>query len=96
SAERVYARALLQFAPEDVAEAFAASRGVTVPTRLRSRLQADGRDLARCFRELAPPHRPVAIQLWTVRRVLVTAAVLLGAALAVVALVAYARVADLA
>ena len=93
--DRVYARALLQFAPEDVAEAFAASRGVTVPTRLRSRLQADGRDLPRRFRELAPPRRAVSIQLWTVRRVGVTLAVLLGAALAVTALAAYVRVANL-
>jgi tRNA A-37 threonylcarbamoyl transferase component Bud32 len=95
SAERVYDRALLQFAPEDVAEAFAASRGVTVPTKLRARLQEDGRDLPRRFRELAPHRRPVAIQLWTVRRVLVTVAVVLGAALVVAALGAYARVANL-
>ena len=95
SAEQVYARALLQFAPDDIAEAFAASRGVTVPSQLRRRLKADGRDLARRFRELAPQRRAVAIQLWSVRRVLVTLAVLSGLALALVALGAYARVANL-
>ncbi|MGB8649766.1 MAG: RIO1 family regulatory kinase/ATPase [Mycobacteriales bacterium] len=95
SAERVYARALRQFAPEDVAEAFAASRGVTLPTQLRARLKADGRDLAGRFRELAPRRPPVAIQLWTVRRVLVTLSVVVAAALAVAALGAYAKVANL-
>jgi tRNA A-37 threonylcarbamoyl transferase component Bud32 len=95
SAERVYDRALRQLAPEDVAEAFAASRGVTVPTQLRNRLRADGRDLASRFRELAPPRRPVSIQLWTVRRVFVTLYVIAGAVLTVVAVGFYARVANL-
>jgi tRNA A-37 threonylcarbamoyl transferase component Bud32 len=95
SAEQVYARALLQFAPEDVAEAFAASRSITVPTQLRVRMRADGRDLAGEFRRLAPQRPPVAIQLWSVRRVLVTLAVLTGALLTVAALAAYARVANL-
>jgi tRNA A-37 threonylcarbamoyl transferase component Bud32 len=95
SVERVYERALRQFAPEDVAEAFAASRGVTVPTQLRTRLREDGRDLPARFRELAPPRRPVAIQLWTVRRVFVTLSVLAGGVLAVAAVGVYARVANL-
>jgi tRNA A-37 threonylcarbamoyl transferase component Bud32 len=95
SPDRVYARALRQFAPEDVAEAFAASRSVTVPTQLRTCLRADGRDLASRFRELAP-HRPaVPIQLWSVRRALVTLSVLAGAVLAVSGLLAYARLANL-
>jgi tRNA A-37 threonylcarbamoyl transferase component Bud32 len=95
SAERVHERALLQFAPEDVAEAFAACRSVTVPTQLRTRLKADGRDLARCFRELAPPRPMVPIQLWSLRRVLLTAGVLVGALGTVLALVVYARVVNL-
>jgi tRNA A-37 threonylcarbamoyl transferase component Bud32 len=69
SPEQVYERALLQFAPEDIAEAFAASRGITVPTQLRARIRADGRDLVSRFRALAPARPPVAIQLWSVRRV---------------------------
>ena len=44
-AELVYERAIRMFAPDDVAEAFAASRSVTIPTQLRARLRADGRDL---------------------------------------------------
>ena len=93
--ERVWERALLQFAPDDLAEAFAASRSVTVPTQLRARLKADGRDLVGQFRALAPARPPVRVQLWSVRRVLVTVGVLLGAALGVAWLLSYARVADL-
>lgn len=92
SAELVYERALRQFAAEDIAEAFAASRSVTVPTQLRSRLRADGRDLPAAFRRLAPRRPPVAIQLWSVRRVAVTAAVLLAALLGGGLVVSYARV----
>ena len=95
TAERVYERALLQFAPDDVAEAFAASRSITVPTQLRNRLEADGRHLAQGFRELAPHRAPVAIQLWSFRRLLVTLVVLGGAFLTVAALAAYAKVANL-
>jgi hypothetical protein len=95
SAERVHERALHQFAPDDVAEAFAASRSVTVPTQLRTRLKADGRDLARRFQELAPGRAPVAIQLWSLRRVGVALTVLTGAVATVGALAAYARVANL-
>ena len=69
SAERVYERALLQFAPEDIAEAFAASRGITVPTQLRARIRADDRDVVAQFRALAPERPPVPIQVWSVRRV---------------------------
>ncbi|HET6795103.1 MAG TPA: hypothetical protein VFH45_11700, partial [Acidimicrobiales bacterium] len=77
----VYARALRLFSAEDVAEAFAACRGVTVPTQLKARLREDGRDLAGEFRRLAPPRRPVAIQRWTVRRVVDAFVVLGGLAL---------------
>lgn len=95
SAERVYDRALRQFAVEDVAEAFAASRSITVPTQLRDRLRKDGRDLAARFRALAPTRPPVAIQLWSVRRVLAGASVVAGVAVALTALLSYARVANL-
>lgn len=81
SAEQVYARALHIFTADDVAEAFAASRGVTIPDQLRNRLRTDDRDLVARFRELAPPRSPVAIQRWTLRRVVST----LGAAIALVA-----------
>jgi len=95
SAELVYSRAAGIFAPDDVAEAFAASRSVTIPSQLRTRLRADGRDLIGQFRALAPDRPRVAIQLWTWRRVVVTGGVVLGVGLAAVALVAYARLAGL-
>ena len=67
--ERVYERALLQFSEADIAEAFAASRGVTLPSALRTAVKRDGRDLLERLRELAPGRRPVAVQRWSVRRI---------------------------
>jgi len=96
SAEEVYRRALHQFAADDIAEAFAATRSVTLPTQLRNRLRADSRDLVAEFRRLAPRRQPVSIQLWSVRRVGVTAMVLLAALLAVGLVASYARLAGLA
>jgi tRNA A-37 threonylcarbamoyl transferase component Bud32 len=92
SADLVYQRALRQFAAEDIAEAFAASRSVTLPTQLRSRLRADDRDLIAEFRRLAPQRAPVSIQLWSVRRVAVTAAVLLAALLGIGLVASFAEV----
>jgi tRNA A-37 threonylcarbamoyl transferase component Bud32 len=93
--ERVYERALGVFAPDDIAEAFAASRGVTVPTQLRGRLRRDGRDLAGAFRRLAPERATVSIQLWSVRRVALTLGVLALAALGVALVAVYVNVAGL-
>jgi tRNA A-37 threonylcarbamoyl transferase component Bud32/membrane-associated phospholipid phosphatase len=95
SAQLVYDRALRIFAPDDIAEAFAASRSVTVPTQLRSRLRTEGHDLLGQFRALAPSRPTVPIQLWTVRRLAVTAGVLLAAAVALLALYTYTRLAGL-
>ena len=83
TAEHVYERALLRFTPDDVAEAFAASRGITIPTQLRDRLRDDGRDLHDRFRELAPARQPVAIQRWTVRRAATTLVLVAGALVAI-------------
>ena len=83
---RVHERALQRFGPDEVAEAFAASRTVTVPAQLRARLRARDDDPAAQFRALAPPRAPVAIQRWTVRRIGLTLGVLVGA-LAAAALV---------
>jgi tRNA A-37 threonylcarbamoyl transferase component Bud32/membrane-associated phospholipid phosphatase len=68
SPERVYERALLVFTPEEVAEAFAATRSVTIPSQSRAWLRADGRDLLKRFRQLAPERRPISIQHWSWRR----------------------------
>jgi tRNA A-37 threonylcarbamoyl transferase component Bud32/membrane-associated phospholipid phosphatase len=91
----VYERAVEQFAPEDIAEGFAACRSVTIPTQLRSRLRADPRELIAEFRELAPKRAAVPIQVWSVRRVLVLGAALGAAALAGFAVYSFAQLAGL-
>jgi hypothetical protein len=78
-APRVYEQALRYFTPDDIAEAFAATRGVASPTQLRSMLKEDGRDLLEEFRALAPRREPVRIQRWSLRRIVLTVAVALGA-----------------
>jgi tRNA A-37 threonylcarbamoyl transferase component Bud32 len=77
--ERVYERALVVFTPEEVAEAFAATRSETIPSQSRAWLRADGRDLLRRFKQLAPERRPISIQHWSWRRVGLLAMVLVGA-----------------
>ncbi len=94
-AELVYRRAIQIFAPEDVAEAFAACRGITIPTQLRSRLRRDSRDLIGRFRRLAPARPPVPIQLWSLRRVAVTMSVALAASAVLAAVFSYVRLAGL-
>jgi membrane-associated phospholipid phosphatase/tRNA A-37 threonylcarbamoyl transferase component Bud32 len=90
--DTVYRHALRQFAADDIAEAFAASRSVTLPTQLRSRLREDSRDLIAEFRALAPRREPVAIQLWSLRRIAVTAWLLLALLLVLGLVASYARV----
>jgi membrane-associated phospholipid phosphatase len=80
---RVYRRALNYFTPDELAEAFAATRGVASPTQLRAFLKRDPRDLLGEFRALAPPRRPIALQRWGARRVVLAVAVLGATAIAV-------------
>lgn len=84
--ERVYARAVEIFEADEVAEAFAATTGITMPRQLRERLREDGRDLVAEFRALAPHAEPIAIQRWSVRRLVLTArtAVVVGTVAALV------------
>ncbi|MDQ3384855.1 MAG: hypothetical protein M3503_02400 [Actinomycetota bacterium] len=77
-AELVYERARLQFDDDEIAEAFAATHGVTLPSQLRAHLRSDGRDLVTQFRALAPERRPISIQRWTWRRALLTVGVVVG------------------
>jgi len=72
----VYANALEYFTPDDLSEAFAATRGVASPTQLRQSMKQDGRDLLSHFRELAPKRKPIAIQRWSVRRLMLIIAVI--------------------
>jgi tRNA A-37 threonylcarbamoyl transferase component Bud32/membrane-associated phospholipid phosphatase len=93
--EHVYEQALGVFTAEDVAEAFAACRSITVPTQLRSLIRADGRDLIGRFRQLAPERSPVPIQLWTIRRAGVSVGLIASLAVAVAAFAVYVRGAGL-
>ena len=69
----VYQRALRQFAEEDIAEAFAATRSATLPSQSRSSLavlkREAGIDIVDEFRKLAPSADPISIQRWSPRRI---------------------------
>jgi hypothetical protein len=68
--ELVYARTLRLFTVEEVTEAFAAARGLTMPSQLRHLMRAQGRDLHAEFLRLLPERpRPIAIQRWSIRRI---------------------------
>lgn len=95
-AETVYRAALKYFTPHEIAEAFAATHGVTIPSQSRSWMKersAPARwwvprrrgagDLVQQFRALAPQRRPIAIQRWSIRRVGLTFGVGLLALMAV-------------
>ena len=77
--DRVYRRATEVFSPEDVAEAFAAARGLAIPTQVSEELEKDGRPILQRFRQLAPHRPPVSIQVWSVRRLALTAGAIIGA-----------------
>ena len=81
--ERVYRRALHYFTEAELAEAFAATRGVASPTQLRAFMKRDPRDLLGEFRALAPAREPIVLQRWSIRRVALAAGLLGVTALAV-------------
>jgi tRNA A-37 threonylcarbamoyl transferase component Bud32 len=79
--QRVADRARLQFTDEEIAEAFAATRGLAMPSQLRRMMRERGRDLHAEFLRLLPlTVPPIAIQRWTMRRF----ALLVGAIVATV------------
>ena len=70
SAQEVYDRALRQFTIDEVSEAFAAARGLALPSQLHRALRAEGRDLHGEFLRLLPERpTPIKVQRWTLRRV---------------------------
>jgi tRNA A-37 threonylcarbamoyl transferase component Bud32 len=78
SPQQVYQRALQQFTVGEITEAFAAARGLALPSQLRKLMRAQGRDLAAEFVRLLPtPPRRIAIQRWSTRRVALLLLVLL-------------------
>lgn len=82
-ARRVYDRARLKFADVEIVEAFAATRGLTMPSQLRRILRSQGHDVHAEFLDMLPYKLPpVRIQRWSIRRVGLTVLVLCGGALA--------------
>jgi hypothetical protein len=72
--QRVYRRALAYFTEAELAEAFAATRGVASPTQLRAFMKRDPRDLLSEFRALAPARPPITLQRWSIKRIALAAA----------------------
>ncbi len=75
--EAVYERALLHFAPTDIAEAFAATRSVTIPAQTRTLLaehkRQTGIDIVEEFQDITPFREAIAIQRWSSQRIFRTA-----------------------
>jgi hypothetical protein len=81
---QVYPRALRRFSVEEIGEAFAATRGLTMPSQLRGMLHARGRDLQAEFLELLPEPPGRSLSSASAHGALgLTLAVLVGAFLAV-------------
>jgi membrane-associated phospholipid phosphatase/tRNA A-37 threonylcarbamoyl transferase component Bud32 len=96
SPEQVYRRARLQFNDDEIAEAFAATRGFTMPSQLRRWMREQGRDLHAEFLHLLPERpEPISTQRWSLRRVGLMAAVLVGGLLALLIVVDNLRAAEL-
>jgi tRNA A-37 threonylcarbamoyl transferase component Bud32 len=77
-ARRVFDQADRMFSKDEIAEAFAATRGIASPSQLRAMLKTDDRGLVEQFRAMAPERAPISIQRWSLRRVGLTAVVVLG------------------
>lgn len=79
----VYSMALEYFTPDEIAEAFAATSGITIPSQTRSAhrqyVNAGNDDLLDTYRSLAPPCEPISVQRWSRRRLLVAAGALVAA-----------------
>ena len=67
--QRVYRRALRYFTPAELAEAFAAARGMASPKQLRAIMKRDPRDLLGEFRALVPARPPILLQRWGLKRI---------------------------
>jgi hypothetical protein len=82
--QRVYRRALSYFTPAELAEAFAATRGVASPAQLRASMKRHPADLLGEFRALAPARPPIVLQRWSIRRVGLATGMLLIIAVALI------------
>src|SRR5215211_6279822 len=92
SPQQVYQRALRQFSVGEISEAFAAARGLALPSQLRRMMRDQGCDLAAEFVRLLPEApRPIGVQRWSTRRVALLVLVLLALIPAVPLAWAFAR-----
>jgi tRNA A-37 threonylcarbamoyl transferase component Bud32 len=92
SPQQVYQRALQHFTVGEISEAFAAARGLALPSQLRKLMRARGRNLHAEFVRLLPePPRPIGVQRWSTRRVVLLALVLLALIPAIPLAWAFAR-----
>jgi hypothetical protein len=83
----VYQRALRRFSVAEISEAFAAARGLALPSQLRRMLRQDGRGLHAEFLDLLPSRpQPVRIQRWSARRIALLALMMPVASLVFVSL----------
>jgi tRNA A-37 threonylcarbamoyl transferase component Bud32 len=90
--QQVYQRALQQFTVGEISEAFAAARGLALPSQLRKMMRDQGRNLHTEFVRLLPEvPRPIGVQRWSTRRVALLALVLLALIPAVPLAWAFAR-----
>ena len=93
-APRVYDRALTYFSPDEIAEAFAAARGVASPSQLRTVLKRNGRDLVDEFRLLGPACAPISLQRCGPCRVVLAAAIAAFGVIAAINVVSMVAPAD--
>ncbi|SOC49584.1 RIO1 family protein [Blastococcus aggregatus] len=81
--ERVLGHARQLFSTDELAEAFAATSSLTVPRQLRRMLDARQPDLVTEFRRLLPARPRISVQRWSLVRVLLAWAAVVGALLVV-------------
>jgi tRNA A-37 threonylcarbamoyl transferase component Bud32 len=91
----VYERAQRQFSVEEITEAFAATKGLAMPSQLRHMLRAQGRDVHAEFLDLLPERpAPISNQRFSLRRFGLALMVLLVVAAVVPMFVAWAMETD--
>ncbi len=92
SPQQVYDRALRQFSVGEISEAFAAARGLALPSQLRKLMRGQGRNLHAEFVRLLPTRpRPIGVQRWSTRRVALLLLVVLALIPAIPLAWAFAR-----
>jgi tRNA A-37 threonylcarbamoyl transferase component Bud32 len=90
-AATVHTKARQLFSDDELAEAFAASRGVTIPSQLRRRIAERNSDLPAEFQRLVPARQRVTIQRWSLRRTALTVSALALSALSTLAVIGNIR-----